>query len=79
MPRIEKSGYKRYWPMRQLTGRNIDGSKRAVEGYRNMLTGQFHTSEKGWNDQPPELLSGEKDPVVSNKYKSNYEKTFGHS
>lgn len=79
MPEIETSGYRRFWPMRQLVGRNSDGSKRSVEGHRNMITGEFHTSEKGWNGEPPELPSGERDPCVSGQYKNNYEKTFGHS
>lgn len=79
MPRLETSGYKKYWPLRQLTGHNRDGSKRSVEGFRNMLTGDFHTSEKGWSGEPPVLPPGEREPVFSNSYKDNYERTFGHS
>ena len=74
MPRLETSGYKRFWPMRQLVGRRADGSKRSVKGYRNMLTGEFTTPEKGWSGSPPELPSGEMTPTVSDKYAKNYEK-----
>ena len=79
MPRLEKSGYRKYWELRQLVGHNADGTRRTAEGYRNMQTGEFHTSEGGWNDRPPELPPGDRDPVLSNRYKDNYERTFGHS
>lgn len=73
MPEIQTSGYKKYWELKQLVGRNPDGSKRSVEGYRDMTTGDFHTPKNGWSGSPPELPSGEKDPVVSNKFKQNYD------
>lgn len=74
MPRLETSGYKRFWELKQLAGHNRDGTRRTVEGFRNMLTGEFHASEKGWDGPPPDLLSGEMIPVISNKYAKNYEK-----
>ena len=74
MPEIQKSGYKKYWPLKQLTGRNPDGSKRSVEGYRDMISGKFHAPEKGWNGQPPVLPSGERIPEISTKYAQNYDK-----
>ena len=73
MPEIQKAGYKRWWPLRQLTGRNPNGSKKSVEGYRNMLTGEFHAPDNGWSGSPPSLLPGEKDPVVSSNYAKNYD------
>lgn len=78
MSRIKTAGYKRFWELKQLTGRNADGSKRAVEGYRDMLTGKFHAPENGWNGSPPPLPPGGREPVFSDKYKQNYESTFGH-
>ena len=78
MPEIQKAGYRKFWELKQLTGRNPDGSKRSVEGWRNMETGEFHAPDKGWNGQPPELPSGEKEPVISDKFKQNYDKIFGH-
>lgn len=78
MPRLEKSGYRKFWPLKQLTGRNYDGTKRSIEGYRNMVTGEFHAPKDGWSGRPPELLPGEREPVLSNNYKDNYKKTFGH-
>jgi hypothetical protein len=74
MPEIQKAGYKRFWELKQLTGRNSDGSKRSVEGYRDMTTGGFHAPEKGWSGEPPEFPSGERDPVISDKFKQNYDK-----
>lgn len=74
MPEIQKAGYKRFWELRQLTGRNPDGSKRSIEGFRDMETGEFHAPEKGWNGQPPPLPSGERLPEISSNYAKNYEK-----
>lgn len=76
---METAGYRKYWELKQLVGHNRDGSKRSVEGYRNMLTGDFHAPENGWSGEPPLLPSGERDPVISDRYKDNYERTFGHS
>lgn len=76
---METAGYRKYWELKQLIGHNSDGSKRTVEGWRNMLTGEFHTPEEGWNGRPPELPSGEKEPYVSDNYKQNYSAIFGHN
>lgn len=73
MPEIQKSGYKKFWPLKQLTGRNPDGSKRSIEGFRNMLTGEFHAPKKGFNGEPPEFPSGERLPETSSKYAKNYD------
>lgn len=78
MPKLETSGYKKFWELKQLVGHNSDGTKRTVEGFRDMTTGEFHTPENGWSGSPPPLQPGEIDPVVSNRYKDNYEATFGH-
>lgn len=75
---METTGYRKFWELKQLTGRNPDGSKRSIEGFRNMVTGEFHAPKKGFNGEPPELPSGEKEPVVSDKFKQNYPKIFGH-
>lgn len=79
MPRVKTSGYGKFWPMKQLAGHRADGSKRSVEGYRNMLTGEFYAPRAGWKGRPPEHAPGERDPALSNKYKDNYERIFGHS
>ena len=73
MPEIQKSRYKKFWELRQLTGRNADGSKNSIEGFRNMETGEFHSSKDGWNGSPPELPSGERLPEISNRYAKNYD------
>jgi len=67
--------------MRQFEGYNPDGSKRSTEGFRNMVTGEFHAPEKGWNGEPPELPPGERtvsDSSNSDTYKENYVKIFKH-
>lgn len=79
MGKIETSGYKRFWEMRQFEGMNPDGTKRSTEGFRDMVTGEFHTSSKGWNGEPPKLPSGTKNLTDTNKqYKENYIRIFGH-
>ena len=80
MSKLETSGYKRFWPMRELQGINPDGSKQAIEGYRDMLSGEFYAPENGWNGCPPDLPDGEKIPDMnSDLFRKNYEATFGHS
>jgi len=73
MPRIEKSGYRRYWELKEHVGFNPDGSKKSVEGFRDMLTGQFHAPKGGWSGRPPELPSGDREPIITDKYKHNYD------
>ena len=81
MPEIETTGYKKYWELKQLVGHNSDGSKKTVEGFRDMTNGEFHIPKEGWSGEPPELPPGEREPTVSNSdnYGRNYETTFGHS
>lgn len=76
MPRIEKAGYKKYWELKQLVGHNSDNTRRAVEGFRDMTTGKFHAPKEGWNGAPPELPFGERNPIISDKYKRNYDAIF---
>lgn len=82
MSKLETSGYKRFWPMRQLEGHyNVDGKPCRVsrEGYRDMITGEFHAPKKGWDGEPPPLPPGEKNLTDPGKqYRDNYVKTFGH-
>ena len=73
MPRIEKSGYRRYWELKQHVGLNPDGSKRVVEGFRDMITGEFHAPKEGWNGSPPKLTTGEKPPELSNDFYIRYD------
>lgn len=79
MPRVETAGHKKYWEMRQFIGRGADNTRRCVEGFRNMQTGDFHFDEDGFNGEPPPLLPGERTPeTASEKFKTNYKETFGH-
>lgn len=80
MPKLETTGYKKYWPLKQLVGHNRDGSQKSVEGFRDMTNGKFHIPEKGFDGEPPPLPSGEKQPVSDqHKYGQHYEATFGHA
>jgi hypothetical protein len=79
MPRIEKSGYKRFWELKQFVGKDGEGKKHGIEGFRDMLTGEFHAPPDGWNGEPPPLPSGERVPETNTeKFRANYRQTFGH-
>lgn len=76
---LETSGYRRFWPMRQFEGRDAQGNNISTEGFRDMVSGEFHAPEEGWNGEPPPLPSGEKNLTTpENAYKENYRQTFGH-
>jgi hypothetical protein len=80
MGKLETSGYRRFWPMRQFERVDSSGKKVSTEGYRDMVSGKFYAPEKGWNGSPPNLPPGNRnltDP--SRKYMENYERIFGHS
>ena len=77
VPQVEKAGYKRFWPMRELVGSGRDGKKYSQEGFRDMVTGEFHPV--GYNGAPPNYKPGEKDTVEpSPSYTDHYRETFGH-
>jgi len=80
MPKIQTSGYKKYWPLKAFEGRRPDGSKITSEVFRDMTTGDIHRpidedgKMAGWNGSPPELQPGEKIPERNNDlYKQNYD------
>lgn len=70
---LETAGYRGWWPMKKIIGRNPDGSFRYQEVYVNMARsreGQVHTRryetyapESGWNGEPP-YPTGEKPAYV---------------
>lgn len=78
MPKLKTSGFERFWPLKELTGRNMAGNKLTREIYRNMVTGEIHAPEDGWNGSPPDFPSGEKEPVISasDAYRENYDRIF---
>lgn len=73
MPEIKTSGYKRFWPLRQFEGRELNGATKSTEGFRDMLSGEFHAPENGWAGQPPAFPVGERTPRISNCYAKNYD------
>ena len=80
MPKVEKSGYKKWWPMKELMGTSPDGKRQTAEVYRNMVTGESHHPVDGdgnlvgWNGEPPALESGDKVPETDNeKFRTGYD------
>jgi hypothetical protein len=81
MARLEKSGTKTWWPMKQFMGRDKDNKNITKEVYKNMVTGQEHEpldrdgQPLGWNGNPPDLPKGEKIAYLINSeaYRRNYD------
>ena len=80
MPKLQTSGYKKYWPLKAFEGKRPDGSKITSEVFRDMTTGDIHYpidkdgNLQGWNGEPPPLPSGEKPAHTDNeRYLKNYD------
>lgn len=69
---IETSGFKAWWPLKEFQGRTADGVNVVTKGFRNMVTGEFHADEKGWNGAPP-CASGNV-RHTSDRYRENYDR-----
>jgi hypothetical protein len=60
MPKLEKDGFKRFWPLRQNMGQDRQGRRLYREIFRDMTTGEIcgggvnpeTGQEKGWNGEP---------------------------
>jgi len=77
--KLETSGYKRYWPLKEFVGKDMRGNKIAKEVYRDMITGQVYAPANGWDGSPPDLPSGERPAMsASDAYRENYKRIFGH-
>ena len=77
----------RYWPMRQMMGKDKDGKPITQEAYVDMhshagASGDeklIHFGQGGWNDTPPDLPSGDpgrelRHQPPSQQYRENYGK-----
>jgi len=81
MTKLEKHGYRKWWPMKEHTGKDKSGKTVGNEVYRNMVTGEVHHPVDrdgkyiGWNGSPPDLPNGDKSEVnaISNQYRDNYD------
>jgi hypothetical protein len=75
MGEIETSGFKAWWPMKEFQGRTKDGANVVTKGFRNMVNGEFHAPEKGFDGEPPRP-SGDLSNVrhVSETYRENYDR-----
>jgi predicted Zn-ribbon and HTH transcriptional regulator len=75
MSKLETSGYKGWWEVKQYLGKDKNGVKRGKEVFRNMITGEvYDPGEKGWNGEPP-YPTGDMATVrhVSDAYRRNYD------
>jgi hypothetical protein len=60
MPKLEKDGFKRFWPMKQNMGHDSKGRRMYRECFVDMTTGAIGGGgvdpetgqEKGWNGEP---------------------------
>ena len=80
MAKLQTSGYRAWWPMKQLVRTSAEGDRIYKEVFRNMETGEEHDSfDKdsqflGWDGEPPPLEKGEKGVIADNqsRYTKNY-------
>jgi len=75
MPKLETSGYKGWWELKQYLGKDKNGVKIGKEVFRNMITGEvYDPGEKGWNGEPP-YPTGDLATCrhVSDAYRRNYD------
>ncbi len=84
--KVSSAGFKRFWELRQVVGKNADGSFRTQEAFIDMLSGQggnekdvYLPDEHGWNASLPDLPSGDpgKQPIwqpPSQVYRRNYDR-----
>lgn len=79
MPRLEKDGFKRFWPMKQNMGKDKEGRTLYREVFVDMTTGKESCGgidpetgqEKGWNGEP----EGKPNSVifsVNERYRKNF-------
>jgi hypothetical protein len=79
MSRLEKDGFKRFWPMKQNMGHDREGRRLYRECFVDMTTGDLSGGgvdpetgqEKGWNGEP----EGKPDGTVKSfneKYAEGY-------
>lgn len=80
MPKLEKSGFNRFWPMKQNMGLDKQGRRMYREVFVDMTTGKESGGgvdpetglEKGWNGEPegnPETLIHSSNEL----YRKNYD------
>ena len=75
---MNTSGYRGWWPLKFFEGKNWDGTPKTTEGFRNVLTGQEVTPEKGHNGEPP-YPTGDLATVrhSSDAYREGWEQIWG--
>jgi hypothetical protein len=69
---VDTRGYKGWWEVKEHMGRSR-GVEVYKESFRNMVTGELYTSEKGWNGSPP-TPTGE---LITLNHGTNYKDNFG--
>ena len=79
MAKLEKSGFKRYWPLRELMGHAADGTRVTREVFRNMETGEIFVptakdgTYQGWSGEPTGAKPDQPVHSASDRYRQNYE------
>ena len=80
MAKLEKSGFKRYWPMRELMGHAADGTRVTREVFRNMETGKIHVpidkksgEFRGWSGEPVGAVPDQRVHSSTENYRARFE------
>ena len=80
MAKLERSGFKKFWEMRELMGHDSNGNRVTREVFRDMQTGQTYvpidpkTGEfRGWNGEPVGAKPDQPVFSASDRYRANFE------
>lgn len=82
MPELKKSGFSKYWPMKEFQGKDAHGKPVGKEVYRDMETGQVYNRK--WDagmEKTPEMKGNKAYSSVrfgnSQAYKDGWERIWG--
>jgi len=69
----DMSGYRKWWEVKVYQGKDENGKKVGVPAFRNMVTGEIHAPENGWDGAPPNGEEGIPCHTPTEKYCQNYD------
>lgn len=79
MAKLETSGFKRYWPLKELMGHDSNGNRVTREVFRDIETGEIFVpmakdgTYQGWSGEPTGAKPDQPTHSASDTYRQNYE------
>jgi len=77
--KLEKTGFKKYWPMTELMGHAADGTRVTREVFRDMVTGEIclpvdkDGNFQGWNGEPTGAKPDQPVFSANDRYRANFD------